>query len=164
MNLLDFYFPEWLFVAVNLLIMILVLKKLFWKPVNRILEERQEKAAKTERDAEESARLLDEMEQRRTQLDQDLNVHTTQVMTEARSRAGREYDRIVAEAEKKADLILKAAKSEAQQQQERMAAELKKQLTAAAVEAAGFLMRANMDSEQNQRLVEGFLTEKDVSL
>jgi len=163
MNLLDFYFPEWFFVAVNLIILILVLKKLFWKPVNKILETRQEKAAKTEQDAEEAERLLDEMEQLRTQLDHDLEARTAQVLMEARTRAGREYDRIVADAENKANLILNAAKMKADQEQERMAAEMKKRLVATAVDAAGFLMRSTMDSDHNQRLVESYLADKDVS-
>ena len=163
MNLLDFYFPEWFFVALNLGIMILILKKIFWKPVNAILEERQEKAAKAEQEADEAGKLLNDMEQRRAQLDRDLEIRTAQALMEARTQAGHEYDRIVAEAETKANLILRAAKDEARQEQERAAAEMKKQLSSAAVEAAGFLLRANLDSESNRRLVEGFLSGKDVS-
>ena len=163
MNLMDFYFPEWFFVALNLGVLIYVLQRILWKPVNRVLEERQDKAARMEQDAEEAARLRDEMEQLRSQMDVDMEQRTLELMKEARSHAGREYDRIVAEAEKKAELILAAAKVKADQEQDRMALEVKRRITATAIEAAGFLMRANMDTEQNNRIVESYLSEKDVS-
>ena len=163
MNLLNFYIPEWFFVALNLIILIFALQKLLWKPVNKILEDRQAKVIKTGEDAEEAATLRAEMEQLRAQVDTDVEQRTLELMKEARSRAGREYDRIVADAEKKADLILSAANVKAQQEQDRLAVEFKKQIAAVALEAAGFLMRSTMDTEQNKRLVEAFLAEKDVS-
>ena len=161
--MMDFYFPEWFFVALNLLILIFALQKFLWKPVNKILDERQAKAVKTEQDAEEAARLRVEMEQLRSQMDTDMEQRTVELMKDARSRAGREYDRIVADAEKKSELILAAAKVKADQEESRMALEFKRHITATAVEAAGFLLRSSMDTEQNNRLVEAFLAEKDVS-
>ena len=163
MNLLDFYIPEWFFVALNLLILIAVLKKFLWAPVSKILEDRQAMVAKTGEDADEAATLRAEMEQLRAQMDTDMETRTLQFLKEARSQAGREYDRIVSEAEKKAELILSAAKVKAEQEQERMMVNLKRQITTVAVEAAGFLMRSNMDAEHNNRLMESFLAEKDVS-
>ena len=159
---MQFYIPEWFFVALNLLILIFLLKKFLWKPVSRILEERQAKAVKTEEDAEEAATLRAEMEQLRAQMGADMEAGTLELMKDARSRAGREYDRIVAEAEKKAALILAAANVKAQQEQERMMLEVRKQIASAAVEAAGFLVRTDMDSDKNDRLVEAYLAEKDV--
>ena len=163
MNLLQFYIPEWFFVALNLLILILVLKRFLWSPVNKILEERQAKAVKTEQDSQEAATLRAEMEQLRLQLDADLEARTLEQMKDARSHAGREYDRIVAEAEKKAELILSAANVKAKQEYDRMALELRRQIASVAIEAAGLLTRSNMDAEHNGRLVEAFLEEKEVS-
>ena len=163
MDLLQFYIPEWFFVALNLLILILVLKKFLWTPVNKILDGRQELVIKTGEDAEQAANLRAEMEQLRAQMDTDMEARTLELMKEARSQAGREYDRIVAEAEKKAELILSAAKVKADQEQDRVALELRKRIAMVAVEAAGYLMRSNMDTDQNNRLVETFLAERDVS-
>ena len=163
MNLLDFYIPEWFFVALNLLILILALKKFLWKPINRILDDRQDLVIKTGMDAEEASRLRVEMEQLREQMDTDMEQRTLELMKEARGHAGREYDRIVADAEKKAELILSAAKVKAQQEQERILAEARKSISAVAIEAAGFLVRTGMDTEHNDRIVEAYLAEKDVS-
>lgn len=163
MNLLQFSFPEWFFVALNLLIMVLILKRIFWKPVTKILEDRQAVAAKTEQDAEEACRVRAEIEQLRARAEADAEAQTAQLLTEARSRAGREYDRIVAEAETRAGMIVATAKVKAEQEQERIIVEAKKQITAAALESAGILLRANIDSESNNRLVEAYLSERDES-
>jgi len=160
---MQFYIPEWFFVALNLLILTFLLKKFLWKPVGKILEDRQAKAVKTEEDAEEAATLRAEMEQLRAQMDADMEARTLELMKEARSRAGREYDRIVADAEKKAGLILSAANVKAQQEQDRVMVEARKSIASVAIEAAGFLVRSGMDTERNDKLVEAFLAEKDVS-
>lgn len=163
MNLLQFNFPEWFFVALNLLILVLILKRIFWKPVTKILEDRQAMAAQTAQDAEEAERIRAEMEQLRTRAEADAEALTAQLLTEARSRAGREYDRIVSEAESRAEMIVATAKVKAKQEQERTIVEVKKQITAAALEAAGILIRENIDSERNNRLVEAYLSERDES-
>jgi len=163
MNILDFHIPEWFWVAFNLLVLILVLKKILWDRVGRILEERRETALKTEQDAEEAASLKAEIERRREALDEDLKSQTAEMMQAARKSAGAEYDRIVKEAESKAALIVTAAHAKARQEQGAIMTEMKEQVAATAVEAAGILLRANMDSENNRRLLEDYLSERDMS-
>jgi len=163
MNILDFYIPEWFWVAFNLLVLILVLKKILWDRVGRILEERRETVLKTEQDAEEARTLKAEIEQLRAELDEDLKSQTAGMMQEARKSAGTEYDRIIAEAESKAALIVSAAHTKARQEQGAIMTEIKEHVAATAVEAAGILLRANMDNEKNKRLLEEFLSERDLS-
>lgn len=163
MNLLQFNFPEWFFVALNLVILVLILRRILWKPVGKILEERQAMAAKTQQDALEAQELRAEIERLRAQTEADAEALTAQLMTEARSRAGREYDRIIAEAESRAEMLLVTAKAKAAQEQEKIIIEAKKQITTAALEAAGMLLRVNIDSERNNRLVEAYLSEGNES-
>jgi F-type H+-transporting ATPase subunit b len=161
MNLLEFSFPEWFWVAFNLLVLVVVLRKFFWKPVGKILEARQAIAVKTEEDSEAASQLRAEIERLRSEADADIEAQTTQLLTEARSRAGREYDRIVAEAEEKSARILATARDTAKLEREKMLADAKEQVTAAALAATGVLLRANMDSDRNKQLVEVFLSEGD---
>jgi len=163
MKILEFNIPDWFWVAFNLLVLVLVLRKILWKRVFSVLEERQETVVKTMLDAEEAERLRVEMEQLRTELDEELDAKTALKMQEARTRAGKEYDRIVAEAEAKAAIIIKAAKTKAGQERHRLMVEMKGQVAATAVEAAGLLLRANMDSDRNRLLLENFLSEGDIS-
>ena len=163
MNLLSFNIPEWIWVAFNLLVLILVLRRILWKRVGKVLDERQELVVKTGQDADEAARLRTEMEQLRTLLDMEMDVKTAEMMQEARTRAGHEYDRIVAEAETKAGLIVSAAKTKALQERDTVLADLKRQVAYTAVEATGILLHANIDSDRNKRLLEDFLAQEEVS-
>ena len=158
MNLLDFNIPEWIWVAFNLVVLIVVLRAILWKRVGKILDARQEMAVKAGQDAEETARLRAEMEQLRATLDEELDAKTAEMMQEARTRAGREYDRIVNEAETKADLIISAAKTKALQEHDSMLADMRKQVASTALEATGMLLHANMDSDRNKLLLEDFLS------
>ena len=163
MNLFDFYIPEWFFVALNLLILIIVLKKILWDRVRKILDQRQEMAEKTASDSDEAERLRAEMEQLRANLDNDLDAKTVEAMQNARTSAGKEYDRIISQAEAKAGLIVSAAKTKAQQERDAMLSDAKEQVAATAVEAAEILLRANMDSEMNKRLLDEFLSDEEVT-
>jgi F-type H+-transporting ATPase subunit b len=159
---LSFNLLDSVFVLFNLIVIVFVLKKLLWKPVNKILAERQAMAEKTEQDSEEAAKIRAEMENARAQQDKDMKVRSDELLREARSRAGVEYDRIVKEAEDKALMITNTATQKARQEQERIMLETKKQVAAVAMEAAGILLRSNMDNERNKNLVEDYLAKKDV--
>ena len=163
MNLLSFYLPEWFWVAFNLLVLIVVLRQILWKRVGKVLDERQELAVKTGQDSDEAARLKMEMEQLRVELDNEMDAKTAEMMQEARTRAGHEFDRIIAEAEAKAGLIVSAAKTKALQERDAVLADMRKEVASTAVEATGILLRANMDNERNKLLLEDFLAEREVS-
>ena len=162
MNLLNFYIPEWFFVAFNLVVLIVILRAILWKRINGVLDERGEKAAKTARDAEESARLRAEMEQLRSALDSEMESRTVELMKDARARAGQEYERIVADAEKKAGQILETAKAKAAQEYDVMMEDVKKQVVSVAIDISGLLLDSTINSEDNRALLDKFLAEKDV--
>ncbi len=157
MNLLEFYIPEWFFVALSLLILVFALTKLLWKPVNKILDERQEKISKSLRDAEEIEAGMRGMEERRLEFERELDRRTAEQMKEARMRAGQEYDRIISEAEEKARAIVTSAQVQAVQEKGAMLRGAKAEIVAAALAAAGALIGANMDDKRNEKLIEAFL-------
>ena len=163
MNLLDFHIPEWFWVAFNLLVLILVLRKILWGRVRKVLDEREGIVAKAMQDSEEAGKLRSEIEQLRAKLEEDMEARTVALMQEARTNAGKEYDRIVAEAEAKSTMIISAAKTKARQEHDSILMELKGQVATTAVEAVGLLLRENMDNERNKRLLDDFLSEGDMS-
>jgi F-type H+-transporting ATPase subunit b len=163
MNLLDFYIPEWFFVALNLVVLVAALRKLLWKPVTRIMEDRQEKVAQMLRDAEEAEERTREMEARVARQEAELETMTREKMREARARAGREYDRIVAEAGDKAANIVAGAEARARQEQARILRESKEQMADVILRATAALIAEKMDEEANRRLVEAILEKEGVA-
>jgi F-type H+-transporting ATPase subunit b len=159
MNLFNFYIPEWFFVALNLLILIFALKRILWDRVRKVLDERQAVVAKAMQDSEEAAKRKSEIDELHAKLEADMGALTVALMKEARTNAGKEYDRIVAEAEAKSAMIISAAKTKAQQEHNSILLDVKGQVASTAVEAVGMLLRENMDNARNARLLEDFLSE-----
>lgn len=162
MNLFSFYIPDWIFVAINLVILILVLRRVLWKRVNGILDARSEMAAKTAQDAEEAATLRAEIEQLRSMLDAEMESRTVELMKEARARAGQEYERIIADAGRKSEQILSAAKYKAEQEHDVMIEDVKKQVVAVAIDMSGLLLGSALDSDSNRALLNKYLADEDV--
>ncbi|MDR1203953.1 MAG: ATP synthase F0 subunit B [Peptococcaceae bacterium] len=163
MNLLDFYIPEWFFVALNLTVLVVALRKLLWKPVTQIMEARQEKVAQMMRSAEEAEERAKEIEARFAQQEAELETMTREKMREARERAGREYDRIVAEAGDKAAIIIAGAETRARQDQVRIMRESREQMMDIILRATAALIAEKMDGEANRRLVQAILEKEEVA-
>ena len=162
MNLFEFYIPEWVFVILNLLILMFVLKKFLWTSVTKVLDERQAKIIQSlaEIEAIESERKA--LDERQAAFEADSERQIRELMKDARTRAGREYDRIVDEAKFKEKQILSAAQIQARQDREGALNAARGELIATAIDMAGFLLESNMDKAHNERLVTSFLERKDV--
>ena len=163
MNLLDFYIHEWFFVALNLVVLTAALRKLLWKPVTQIMEARQEKITRVLQGAEEAEEQVRQMEARQAQQEAELEAMTREKMREARERAGREYDRIVAEAGEKAAVIIAGAEARARQEQARILHESREQMTDIVLKATTALIEEKMDDEANRRLVRAILEKEEVA-
>ena len=160
MNLFDFNIPEWFWVGFNLLVLVLILKKILWDKVQKILDERQEIAVKAGLDATECERLRSESQELRAKLDDDLKNQAMEMTQSARSSAGKEYDRIIAEAEEKSALIVSAAKVKANREREVILSLAKDEIVTTAINAAGLLLRANVDNEKNDLLIREMLEKR----
>ena len=162
MNLFDFYIPEWVFVFLNLLILVFALKKLLWGPVNKVLDKRQAIIEKSMEDAQAAAAGKNDLDRRLAVFEGDMDKRSQEMMKEARTRAGVEYDRIVEEAKNKEKQILTAARIQAGQYRESALNAAQAEIIATAVEMACFLMESRMDEAQNELLVASFLERKGV--
>jgi len=163
MNLFDFHIPDFVFVIISMIFLTFVLTKLLWKPLNKVLDERQAKIARGIADAEEAALEKQGLSSLRAKFEADMEQDTVSQMKDARVRAGHEYDRIVADAESKAHAILDAAKTQAEQDHDNMLSAAQREIIASALAAASALLKENMDSERNTRLIESFLQGEGVT-
>ena len=162
MNLFNFYIPEWIFVAVNLLILTGILYKLLWKRVFDIIDKRQKVISQSVADAEaitvERAALSEESTAREAELEK----RTLALMYDARVRAGREYDRIVSEARERSQAIIVASEAQARYEYEATLRAAKSEIISAALGAAGALIYQNMDAKSNGQFIENYLEREGV--
>lgn len=109
-----------LFTVINLLILYFLMKRFLFKPVNEILEKRQQ---------EEDARLSAAEEAKNSALKskeayeasiKNAEQERAQIVARAREEAAGEYSRIVDEAQKKAGNIVDKACSDAEQEKKKI--------------------------------------------
>ncbi len=111
----NFGFELILFVAqiVNFLIIFFVLKKYLYKPVLKLLNERRKKIADGLKQAEESARILEE---------------TTQKEEEILKKAQAESKKLLDEAKAEREVMLRQSEEQTKKQVEKMISEAREQI------------------------------------
>ena len=151
--------PTFIWVAVNLLALYFILKRILFKPVTEFMDNR----AKSIRDSLENAERTkaEAYELRRMYAEQlgSAKQEADRILNEARSRGGREYDAIIEAAKHEAERILEKAREEIERERKLMLKEVKNQLATLALAAASKVLEANMDTESNRALVNKFIDE-----
>jgi len=162
MDMFDFYIPEKIFVALSLLILVYVLKRIFWEPVMRIIDDRRKGVDDMLQSANNAQRLIDKMEQQRAHQESYLERQASERMVEARERAGREYERIINEAKEKAHKIVAAGEEAAGREYRQVMVKSREAIISLALGAASIIVESSMDSEKNRELIEAMLTRAGV--
>ncbi|MCL2174710.1 MAG: ATP synthase F0 subunit B [Treponema sp.] len=163
MNIFDFYIPEQVLVAFSLIVLVIVLTKILWKPLTNIIDSRQKDVDNMLKNAEEAKAIAADMENRRVNQSEELERLITDKTNEARERAMREYNRIVAEAEEKAHNIIKAGEEKAARDYQQMMSESQEAVIKLALGAAAAIVESSMDSEKNRALIDSMLRKSGMS-
>lgn len=124
-----------IFTVINLLVLYAVLRVVFFKPINRMLEERQ---AQVEQDFADAAKAKAEAEAAQSASEAAKSAFEASKeleMMQAQQRAAEEYDRILAAAQQEADGIVSRAAQEAQQERADVIEQTQRELTALVMEA-----------------------------
>jgi len=163
MNIFDFYLPEQVLVAFSLIVLMIVLTKILWKPLTNIIDSRQKGVDDMLQSADEARRIVADMEKQRVNQSAELERLIADKTNEARERAAREYNRIVKEAEEKAHGIVKAGEEKAARDYQQMMSESREAVIALALGAAAAIVETSMDSEKNRALIESMLRKSGMS-
>ena len=157
MNIFDFYIPEQILVAFSLIVLMFVLSRILWKPLMNIIDSRQKDVDDMLHSAEEAKAVIADMETRRVNQNAELDRLISDKTNEARERAGREYNRIIAEAEAKAHSIIKAGEEKAAREYQQIMSESREAVITLALGAAAAVVESSMDSEKNRALINSIL-------
>lgn len=157
---IDFTF---VWVAFNLLVLYLFLKRFLFKRVGTFMEERQRSIAQ---EIQRGKDLVEEGEairnDRQRELDQ-LRDDRKAVMDESREKALLEADRIIEDAKKEAARMLVRAGEDIERERQSMIRSLRDEVVSLALSAASKVIEANMDTDRNKKLVLEFIDKEDVA-
>jgi F-type H+-transporting ATPase subunit b len=147
------------FQIINFLLLLYLLNRFLFKRVLALLDERQERIAKGLEDAEGAARDRELARAEREAATAEARKHAQEMIASATKIAEDSRVAILAEAKAEAEKVTARARDEIVAEKEKALSELRAQVADLALEAAGKLVRAEMNSATQRRLVEGFLAE-----
>jgi F-type H+-transporting ATPase subunit b len=144
-------------VAFSLIVLVFLLTRILWKPLMKVIDSRQKGVDDMLQSAEDAKTIIADMEEQRASHDADLERQVVEKMKEARELAGKEYDRIIAEAEEKARKFVEAGEEKARRAYEQSMSESQEAIIALSLRMASMIVEKAMDTETNRELIESML-------
>jgi F-type H+-transporting ATPase subunit b len=147
------------FQIVNFLILLYLLNRFLFKPALRRIDERQSKLSQGLEDAAAAARDRELARAERDAALAEARQESEALVQRAAKTAEATSAEILAAARESADQLTARAREEIAAEKERALAEIRAEVADLALDAAGKLVGAEMDSPTQRRLVEQFLSE-----
>ncbi len=147
------------FQIVNTLILVALLYKFLYKPVNRMLEKRRTTIANDVAGAAEKNEAAAALKAEYEKKIKDIHIEADAIMKETRMKAEERAQEIIQDARNKSEDILAKAQSEIEREQRNAYNELKSGLTDMVIMAAEKVIGEKMDNNLNEKLVVKFIEE-----
>ena len=133
----------------------LIASNLLFNPVRNLLQNRQEKIQNDLDSAEQANALKLEYEEKLKSVDKEAEA----ILSEARAKALRTQDQIVAKAKEEAASIIARANREAELEKQKVADDVKKEMINLASVMAGKVVKASIDTAVQDSLIDETLKE-----
>jgi F-type H+-transporting ATPase subunit b len=148
-----------LWTAITFLVLLVVLSKFAWGPIVSMLNERE----RTIKDAIEAAKK-ERAEAERLLADQKLSLAKAQREAAELARKNQQEvealrQELTAKARKEADELVAGARRQIAEELQKAKSELKAQVADLAIDAAGRLVKANLDDKAQRALVEEYIAQ-----
>jgi F-type H+-transporting ATPase subunit b len=147
------------FQIINFLLILYLLNRFVFRRVLALLDERQERIAKGLEDAESAARDRELARAEREAALDEARKEAAAMIARATKIAEDSRAEIVAAARAEAEKVAARATEEITAEKQRAIAELRSQVADLALDAAGRLVKSEMNAPTQRRLVEEFLAE-----
>lgn len=151
--------PELIFQIINTIILFLVLKKLLFKPVLKIIAEReqmiQDGLAEGAKAKNEGLALKKEYEQKISFAKDE----GKEIIKQATSRAEEKSNQIIADAKSEASLLKEKTDKEINQQKVKAIDEIKSDISDLAILAASKVLEEDIDKSKHENLIKKFIKE-----
>ncbi len=139
---------------ISFCIVCILLQRLAYKPVLKILEERRQQIAQGKANAEQIKAELSRTEERRKEVLDQVNVQANKLIEEARSAAARVQEHETQKSIAAAEQVMVKAREASVQERTRMLAELKSEFGRLLVETTAKVTGKILTPEDQQRLAE----------
>lgn len=143
----------------NLLLIFLILKKLLWKPVQKVMEERK---AMVDKQFADAADAQAEAEADKAQWAEKLATADEEAaarIAEADEAARRHGDRVIADAKEKAEGIIRQAEAEAELERQKATASMREEIADLSTVLAEKMLEREINADDHRAMIASFLDE-----
>ncbi len=148
----------------NLVILFLIVKKLLFKPVKKMIAEREEKAAAVLKDAEDSKARALETEAKWDARMKSAEDDAGKIIKEAKQTADRRSEKILRGAKERADDIVRQAKADAELERARSEDEMRHEIIDLSSILTKKMLRREINEDDHKELIDDFIQEiSDIS-
>lgn len=157
--MLDIQVSTIVFTIINLLVLYVILKKLLFGRINRVLQARGEQINQqfdqAERQQAQAEQLKAEYEKKLTQAQEEAEG----IVSQAQMRGKREYQAIISQAQEDVRQLQNQAQAQNQADREEMIRATRREVAQLAVIAAAKVAQKSLDVESDRAVAEQFLAE-----
>lgn len=147
---------------VGFLLLLWVMTRYFWKPIQATLEARRADINATYDKIEADRRAMEQLradyEQRLAQIEAEARERIQQAVGEAQELR----EQILADARRQAEEIVARAREQAELEREKLTTELQEHVATLALRATEHLLRETLDEQRHRRLVQEFIQQAEV--
>lgn len=145
------------FTILNILILFFALKKLLFGRLTEFMEKRSKSIEDTLQNAEETKQMIEKMKVEYDEKLKTARMEGQQIVAEYKDRALKEYNDIIDDAKKSAEKIIIETRSELEVEKQQVMASIKDDISNLVMLASEKLIKENVDTEVNQKLVKDFI-------
>lgn len=146
-----------LFTFCNMMITFLLLKKFLFKPVKKMIDDRQKEVDDIYADAKKSKDEAQALQAQYSAQLKDAKSERDEILKNATLRAQAQQQKILDEAAKTASAIRQKAEKDIEQEKQRALNEVKNEISGIAMEIASKVVEKEVRSQDHQILVEEFI-------
>lgn len=146
-----------IFTWINLLILVLVMKKFLFKPIMNMFAQRENEIGSMYEKAETAQKNAEDMENEYTEKLSSAKEEASRIMKDVTHEATLRGEQIVFEAQQKASAIVTKANKEIEREKEAAVKEIKEDIASIAVDIAQKVIEKDLTEKDHERLLEEFI-------
>ncbi len=144
---------------VNFLILVVILGKFAWKPMIKMLEEREQKIANDKQQAQSARAAAESIKNELEERLKNIAAEAKARMDSALAMAAREKEAMLSEAKDTADNILKTGAAQLEAEKQKVISAAKKEIVDISLLAAGKFISSKNTKDEDGRNIENLLKE-----
>ncbi len=159
--MLDINIWNFIWSAVNLILLFILLKIFLFKPIGKIMDERTRAIQDDIDSAKKSKKEAEALKQEYADSINEAKEEAQKIIMKAHEDAESEKNAILKQSKEEADQLIADAGKSIENERKRVLSQAQTQIADLAIEAASKIIGENLDDDKNRRLVDKFLSEEE---